>query len=208
MNRQRQAKAARKPPRQSRSRATVEAILDATIRILDQAGAESASTSRIAEVAGVSVGTLYQYFANRDAIIDALQDREFERAIAMIHRLLVTGTVKTERSIANAVVRGLSDLYRSSPALHRLLVIEGLQITPAERVQAFDAKIVGAVRSFLSVTGLPLRRSNLDAAAFVVFQSVRATMLSYLLERPPTVSEEALTEELTDLLLRYLVQDS
>src|SRR5688572_30338767 len=78
MNRRATSKAARKPPQQSRSRVTVSTILDAAVRVMDREGPDAATTTRIAEVAGVSVGTLYQYFGNRDSILDALQDREFE----------------------------------------------------------------------------------------------------------------------------------
>ena len=60
----------RKKPRQARAQATVDAILEGTIRILEQEGLDAATTTRIAEVAGVSVGTLYQYFSHRDAILD------------------------------------------------------------------------------------------------------------------------------------------
>ena len=91
MNHRRQGRIARNQPKQSRSRATVSAILEATIRVLDQEGYEAATTTRVAEVAGVSIGTLYQYFSNRDAILDALQDREFERAMDMMQRVLGSG---------------------------------------------------------------------------------------------------------------------
>ena len=70
---------------------------------------------------------------------------------------------------------------------------------------AFDMRVVGMIRHFLAATGAPVRRRNVDAAAFVAFQSVRATMLASLLERPPGLGESDLVEEITDLVLRYLV---
>ena len=78
----------RKLPRQARAQATVGAILEATVQILDREGLEAATTTRIAEVAGVSVGSLYQYFSHRDAILNALQEREFERALVLMQRVL------------------------------------------------------------------------------------------------------------------------
>jgi len=68
----------RKAPRQSRSQATVTAILDATARILLERGYAAASTNAVAELAGVSVGSLYQYFPNKEALIAALQARHGE----------------------------------------------------------------------------------------------------------------------------------
>jgi hypothetical protein len=92
--------------------------------------------------------------------------------------------------------------------LHRVLVLEGLRVTPTHRVQAFDLRVIGLVRSFLASSNWPIRRANIDAAAFVVFQSVRASMLSRLLEEPPGLDDETLTEELIDLVLQYLVDDT
>lgn len=207
MSKRHESNAARKGPKQQRSKATVSAILDGTVRVLEQEGSDAATTSRIAEVAGVSVGTLYQYFANRDAILDALQDREFDRASDMIGRILAHGAYATDREVARAVIEGLLELHGAAPTLHRLLVVEGLRVTPTERVQAFDMRIIALVRSFLNLANVRIRRKNLDAAAFVVYQAVRASMLACLLERPPGLDSETLVDEITDLVLRYLAAD-
>jgi AcrR family transcriptional regulator len=204
MNRRASIKSARKPPQQSRSRVTVSTILDATVRILDQEGADAATTTRIAEVAGVSVGTLYQYFGNRDSILDALQDREFERATEFMLSALAVAR-GTPQEIARRVMEGLLELYAACPALHRLLVVEGLRVTPTSRVQAFDLRMVSAVRAFLANSGLPIRRQNHDVAAFVIYHSVRATMLARLLEAPTAFGDAALVDELTDMLVSYLI---
>jgi AcrR family transcriptional regulator len=200
-------KAARKPPQQSRSRVTVTAILDAMTRVLDREGAEAATTTRIAEVAGISIGTLYQYFSHRDAILDALQDREFERAMELLRKILLVGPHASAREVAHEVFEGMLGLYASAPGLHRLLVVEGLRVTPTDRVLAFDRHVVDVIRTFLAVAKLPIRRTNMDAAAFVVFQAVRASMLARLLEAPVNIDDATLIEELTDLVLRYLVDE-
>ena len=76
----------RKQPTQDRSRHTVAAILEATLRVLDEVGGQGLTTSRVAEVAGVSVGTLYQYFPNRDALLNALLADHLEAAITAVER--------------------------------------------------------------------------------------------------------------------------
>jgi len=203
------AKATRKQPQQARSRVTVTAILDAMTRILDREGPGAATTTRVAEVAGISIGTLYQYFSHRDAILDALQDREFERAVEMMQRVLgAPGVHGPARDVARDVIQGLLALYAEAPGLHRVLALEGLRVTPTDRVQAFDNRVCSLVRGFLAVSSLPIRRNNLEAAAFVVFQSVRASMLARMLEDPPGLDDETLTEELTDMVLRYLLDES
>src|SRR5215472_7279584 len=90
------ARQERKQPQQARAQETVRAILEATVQILDREGLDAATTTRIAEVAGVSIGSLYQYFSHRDAILSALQDREFERALAVVERALADSNLDEE----------------------------------------------------------------------------------------------------------------
>lgn len=204
MTRRAALKTPRNQPQQPRSRATVSVILDAAIRVLDREGSDALTTSRVAEVAGVSVGTLYQYFAHKDAILEALQQRELERAAAMLERLLKDAQPKTNRELAESVVLELLALYRAAPGLHRVLAVDGLRYAPPERVLAFDARSVALLKAFLAMAGPRIRATNLEAAAFVIYQSVRATMLAYLLEAPAGVDDTLLTAELTELILRYL----
>lgn len=205
MNANKTHRPARKQPKQERSKVTVEAILDGAIRVFDRKGGESCTTAHIAEAAGVSVGTLYQYFSNRDAIIDALQDREFDRALNMLMEHFEATSFTDARKLARAVVSGLLALYRSAPGLHRLLAINGLHVTPTERVQAFDRRVVEMLRAFFEVTPFPIRRENRHAAAFVLYQSVRATLLAAILEEPAGLSDAILIHEVTDLVSGHLV---
>jgi AcrR family transcriptional regulator len=199
----------RKLPRQARAQATVHAILEATVQILEREGLDAATTTRIAEVAGVSVGSLYQYFSHRDAILHALQEREFERALELMNSVLARANLaKKPRETLTAVMQGLATLYGASPGLHRVLAIEGLRVARADRVHAFDARVLAIIRHFLGATDAPIRRRNVEAAAFVAFQSVRATMLASLLSDQPGLEVPTLVEELVDLVLRYLVSSS
>jgi AcrR family transcriptional regulator len=185
----------------------VNVILEAAIRVLEQDGWEALTTSRVAEVAGVSVGTLYQYFAHRESIIEALQDRELERASALLERMLLQAEAASHEELARNIVEGLLKLYRAAPTLHRVLASEGLRFSPAERVIAFDARSVALLKVFLSLAGPRIRQTNLEAAAFIIYQAVRATMLAYLLESPVGVTDSQLVDELTELIVRYLQSD-
>ncbi len=204
----RKKKQPRKRPQQARAQNTLHAILEATVQVLEREGPDAATTTRIAEVAGVSVGTLYQYFSHRDAIFDALQEREFERAIALMQTVLSDDNLaKSPRDTVSACVQGMLGLYVASPGMHRVLAMEGLRATKADRIHSFDLRVIALVRHFLAASGAPVRRQNVDAAAFVAFQCVRATMLASLIESPAGLNNDAMVEELSDLLLRYLVDD-
>jgi AcrR family transcriptional regulator len=197
---------ARKRPQQGRAKETVRAILEATAQILDRESLDAATTTRIAEVAGVSIGSLYQYFSHRDAILEALQDREFERTMAVMQAVFADGNLdKAPVETVTAALRGLAQLYAQSPGLHRVLTIEGLRVAKAERVHAFDRRVIELVRHFLVATRAPLRVNDVEAAAFIIYQSVRATMLAHLLERPPGLDADGLIAELTNFLTAYVL---
>src|ERR1700733_5846515 len=81
--------APRKKPRQGRSQATVDAILVATARVLCATGYDRASTNRIALAAGVSVGSLYQYFPSKEALVAALVERHIDEMTSLVRTKLV-----------------------------------------------------------------------------------------------------------------------
>lgn len=121
----------RKQPQQSRSNQLVEAVLDAAVQVLMREGAQRFTTARVAERAGVSVGSLYQYFPNKASILFRLQSDEWRRTSALLRSILEDGTtlplVRVRRLVRafiqseceEAAVRiALSDaapLYRDAP---------------------------------------------------------------------------------------------
>jgi AcrR family transcriptional regulator len=107
--------AARKAPRQRRSRQLVEDILEAAIRVLSREGAARFTTARVAETAGVSVGSLYQYFPNKEAILFRLQTDEWQRTGALLHSILAdTSRKPLERLRATVEAFFLSEWEEAS----------------------------------------------------------------------------------------------
>lgn len=121
----------RKVPQQTRSNQLVEAVLDAAVQVLTQEGARRFTTARVAERAGVSVGSLYQYFPNKAAILFRLQSDEWQRTSALLREILqdsATSPSARLRRLVHAFIRSeceeaairtaLSDaapLYRDAP---------------------------------------------------------------------------------------------
>jgi AcrR family transcriptional regulator len=95
---------ARKRPRQARSERLVATILEAAIRVLARAGAQRFTTARVAETAGVSVGSLYQYFPNKESILFRLQTDEWRQTTALIDGILDDKTLEPLERL-RAVVR-------------------------------------------------------------------------------------------------------
>ena len=123
--------ASRKSPKQARSNQLVEAVLDAAVQVLMKEGAQRFTTARVAERAGVSVGSLYQYFPNKAAILFRLQSDEWQRTSALLRSILedqATSPTDRLRRLIHAFIQSeceeaairtaLSDaapLYRDAP---------------------------------------------------------------------------------------------
>jgi AcrR family transcriptional regulator len=114
--------AMRKAPQQARSRATIDAILDAAAHILGERGWEGLTTNGVAEAAGVSIGSLYQYFPNKLALIEAVRRRHFDDVLAVLHAAANLETPRVKR--ITVLVDGMIAVHRRHPAAHRVLLEE------------------------------------------------------------------------------------
>ncbi len=111
----------RRQPRQERSRQTVEAVLDAVPRVLKRHGAGAVTTNRIAEIAGVSIGSLYQYFPDKQAIFDALHERHVEDVKLRMERAVAQCASSAFDEFAACLVEELADAHIVEPELHELI---------------------------------------------------------------------------------------
>lgn len=111
----------RKAPQQARSHATVAAIVEAAARILEQRGHAGFSTNAVAELAGVSIGSLYQYFPRKDALIGALIVRETTQLVTEAEGALTETTASA--GLATVIRAAVAHQLRR-PILARLLDFE------------------------------------------------------------------------------------
>jgi len=110
----------RREPRQHRSRQTVDATLDAVERVLKRNGIDAITTNRIAEAAGVSIGSVYQYFPDKRAIFTALHGRHVTEVSRAIDRALANRASSLE-DFARALVEMLVDVHARDPELHEII---------------------------------------------------------------------------------------
>jgi AcrR family transcriptional regulator len=94
----------RKSPVQARSAASVDAILEATIQVLLNSGKERLTTTRVASRAGVSVGTLYQYFPNKSALLQAALRRHMDEVTDAIELVCKEQKDRTLRQMVTALI--------------------------------------------------------------------------------------------------------
>jgi AcrR family transcriptional regulator len=196
--------APRKQPSQARSRATIDAILTATARVLKRDGFDRASTNRIAEAAGVSIGSLYQYFPSKEALVAAL----VEHHMAEMRAVLIAEMERVRDAPLGEAVRQMVELmlraHAVDPALHKVLMEQVPRIGGMQRVYHVEADLRAMVRAYFEVHRHALRPRDLELAAFVVVQIVESLTHAAVLHHPQALASEALAREITTVVLRYL----
>jgi AcrR family transcriptional regulator len=197
----------RKHASQERSRATVDALVEATARILVSEGFDKASTNRIAQVAGVSIGSLYQYFPCKEALVAALIDRhnaEINRvARAELAQAMDEPLARGVRRLVAMAVRA----HRVNPALHRVLAEQIPRVGKLENVEAFSRENHALFKRYLEHHRDGIRVVDLDLAAFVCVTSIEALTHNAVLHHPTLFSGaamDALIDEGARLVVGYL----
>ncbi|MGL4576795.1 MAG: TetR/AcrR family transcriptional regulator [Burkholderiaceae bacterium] len=135
----------RKTPRQERSAFTVRAILDAAARVLEVESLAGFNTNRVAEVAGVSVGSLYQYFPSKDALMAALIASEQESLACAVEQCVDACKGKSLQHSIQALVGIAIDHQWGNPVYAAALDHEEQRLPVMETLQAIQMRIVGAI---------------------------------------------------------------
>ena len=196
-------KSDRRRPVQRRARQTVDAILDAVVRVLKREGVRAVTTNRIAEVAGVSIGSVYQYFPDKQAIFVALHQRHIDHIDRMIERTLIEHAASSLDDLMAAMIAGMIDAHTVDPELYELLATE----VPhrADGTRDFAVRLHGAFRLALSSRAHELKKArDLDKLVFVVTHMVESLSHGALFRRPPSLSIAAAKAEVVRAVLAYL----
>jgi len=193
---------------QARARATVDAIVDAAARVLVRGGYGAFTTNRVAARAKVSVGSLYQYFPNKEALLAELKARhiaELERGLDAVMARAGDGPLG---EIIAAVIEANVAAHLVDPALHRVLSTEVPQLGASDAATAFEQRAVKRVRALLARRRHEITVRNLDLATYLVVRTVEATIHDAVAERPADLASGAIAREVTRLLLGYLTVSS
>lgn len=195
----------RKMPRQARAQATVEAILDATAHILVAGGHAGVNTNRVAEAAGVSIGSLYQYFPGKEALLTALRRRHADQ---MRRMLLEYAGSAVQLPVAEAVrllVHAIMQAHLIDPRLHRAL--EEVMPRPdlVDGREDFDRDLRAMVTTVLTAYRNDILPADLELAGVVLMRTVDTLVHAALIDDTPGVTAVAMEEEIVTLVLRYLL---
>ncbi len=197
----------RKLPRQDRSRETVDALLEATSQVLVSEGYEKASTNKIALKAGVSIGSLYQYFPNKEALVAALIERHY-RDMADICRHSMGDVGSRDLSdLIRDTIRAMVAIHAVNPKLHAVLQEQIPNVGKIKNLTELHRETREMVKRQLDARKDQIRVQDLAMAAFVVVETVDSLIHATLLTQDPmTWTTDQIVEEIADLLLAYLVK--
>jgi AcrR family transcriptional regulator len=197
----------RKHASQDRSRATVDTLVEATARILVKEGFDKASTNRIAEEAGVSVGSLYQYFPSKEALVAAVIVRHNETLMQTARGALAEVASLPIAKAVRRLVTVAIEAHRIDPKLHRVLAEQLPRTGMLEDVGIINREGYTLVRSYLEAHRDEIRVVDLDMASFVVVTSIEALTHTAVLHRADMLSDDTvgtLVDEATRLIVKYL----
>jgi AcrR family transcriptional regulator len=197
----------RKTASQDRSRATIDAILGATARVLVKHGYEGASTNKIAEAAGVSIGSLYQYFPSKEALVAAVIEHHIGSMMDLIRSSIARVVVLPLREAAREMVRVMVEAHRLAPKLHRVLVEQIPRIGDLDQIDRLDRETESMVRLYLEARKDEIGVEDLEMAAFMAVACVESMTHVAVLRRPELLSDPRFEDEVAAMVVRYLEGD-
>jgi AcrR family transcriptional regulator len=182
----------RKSPRQRRAREKVELILEAAVQLLESAGIEGFNTNAIAERAGVSIGSLYRYFPDKSAILQALADREVEAHQRVVARLLKGETAGMAED--RALIRAFLHAFKGKTRARRIAMqawFANAQLEPT--------RSAGLEPAYVDADGAALS----PIAAFVLSRAIQGAMRAAVLEGADFLLSQQFEDELVRLGRAY-----
>lgn len=207
MTRQRKSKRKPRPaPVQARSRKTYGDILEAAARILVREGILAFSTNRVAEVSGVGVGSIYQYFRNKEEILETIAQRHIEEIRAVLGARAVPEPPGAD--MLDALIDGTLEAHLREPALHR--AISEIPAAPAaypriaREKEKFESEVDLFLRSGIRQLCTTRDERRIRVAALIVYSLVETTIHRAVAEAKGAYDREILTTELKQAVRSYL----
>jgi AcrR family transcriptional regulator len=205
----------RRTPSQQRSRETVGVVFEAAMRELQRGDPTAVNVNRVAETAGVSIGSIYQYFPSKDALLSSLlahyMRRRFDAIMAMIRAIQdeerATQTVVPLEEIMRRLVQGTIRLKQKGLPLEFALISWFARVGSLTSLTELDREYTEAMAEALRTLQEPparIRPVDPQLAARILMQSIRAILLTTILQEPVLLDSEALSAEVTELAVRYL----
>ncbi len=195
----------RKFPRQARAKATIDAIVEASTQLLLERDYAQFTTARAAERAGVSVGSLYQYFPNKAALAAAVIDRCCGEFIAALDCALAGRPRITLAECIRAIVDVMLVSHQVAPDLHRIVIDLAPRIGVADKTEKVSRKMAEAIEAVLRMHADEIAPAiDLATASTIVETLLVALAHRAALGDPAPARNDVIARETTAMITRYL----
>ena len=196
--------AQRRRPVQRRSREMVERILDAAARVLAREGYAAMSTNRVAEEAGVSIGSLYRYFNDKSEIVEHLRVRVNEEVLASLTDAIFDSLEADARTGVNQVLLTLVDALERHRGVLLALIDEVPLGSQANTLPEIERQLTEFTRLFVLRHAPRMPREELDARLYLAMGMTLNACLRIALERPEGLDRDHLLALVTEMLVSGL----
>lgn len=196
----------RKKPTQARSRATYEAILDAAAQVLANDGYVASTTNKIAERAGVSIGSLYEYFPSKEAVFTALIERLDWSTVDSVIENFKDMERLSPGDFLTAVLKSRIDAALLYPELESLLRAEIPASLFKDQAEKMTSEFHAGMHLFVSLNPGKVRVRNLQAAMELGTAVVESTVRTFAASRPDRLKDPEFVQEFADLMTRYILK--
>lgn len=190
-------------PQQTRSKATVDAIIEAAVIAVAERGTAATTTRHVAEIAGVSVGSLYEYFPNKEALFDAVGERFVEETMAMILPLMPKLVRLPIDEAVYTLLMEFGSLLRANNERLLKCAREAIQAQFQSHLEKFNKILMELVMQYIlhNPASIPVR--NLPTMAYIFIYGGIFAVVRHLSDPNPPMSYEELARGLADMVGHY-----
>lgn len=194
---------ARKRPRQARSVVTVDAIFEATIQVLLSEGIHRLTTTRVAQRAGVSVGTMYQYFPHKQALLYALNERYLDRLAELVEETCSNLHGRSTADMVTALVEVYWHAKTERSDVTRVLYSSAVELDNEALIQAFAMRMDRATSAML-ITAPTANYAHLELVNNTVLSVIFGTVRNVFERNLPAELQADIRSQLVAMCLSYL----
>lgn len=194
----------RKQPRQQRSKVTVTAILDATAHILIAEGYAALNTNRVAEKAGVSIGSLYQYFPDKTSLLAALRQRHAEYMKTCLQAALANIDARPLKDTVSTLVHAVFEAHLLEPALHKILQTEIPEPALYDEQTSLESDFQSIVLSLLNHRQDQIRAIDSELASRILINVIESLVHAAVIDNNFEEDASKIENEIVTMITLYL----
>jgi AcrR family transcriptional regulator len=196
----------RKAPTQPRARVTVDCILQAAELIISKKGYEYATTNYIAQVAGVSIGTVYQYFPRKEAIVAALLENLVVNSTEPVRKYLLASMHRPFAECMPELIRLVLNNRKKSAFLFRRLPRDATKIGEDSEQLTPETFLYSTIHAFFTHHRDEIKIDDIEMAMYVSEYLCVGVINAHLEDPSPKLTDEQMIEHLSSAIIKYLTK--